>query len=90
MKPWKDWTDEEIEQFISDNKDKFDRYLPEPKHEEKFLKKLSQLIKKTVISIVPHLIKVIIVMIIIWTISFALWYFFDLPTLWGLFWKWIN
>jgi hypothetical protein len=81
----KDWTEDELEKFIKENKDKFE-VVPRPEMEHSFLKKL----KKIIISIVPHLIKVGIFIVVIWSMSFSLWYFFDMPTLWGLFWNWIR
>jgi hypothetical protein len=83
-----DWTEEKLEKFIRENKDKFE-VMPRPGNEETFLLKLIKRIKHAIISIGPYLIKVGIVTFIVWGISILLWYFFDMPNLWGLFWKFI-
>ena len=80
-----DWTEDELEEFIKQNKDKFD-VVPRAEMEKNILKKF----KKIIISIIPHLIKVMVGVIVVWLISFLLWYFFNLPTLWNLFYKWIS
>jgi hypothetical protein len=70
------WTDETLEKFIKENKDAFiDGRKPTIKHEEHFLLKLSKRFKKF-ISIVPYLIKVLIVMVIIFGCSIFIWYKF--------------
>lgn len=66
-------TEEELLDFIRKNKDKFDFDIPGSKHEEKFLRKLGRVIRETVISIVPYLIKVIIVVIVFWISGFFIW-----------------
>jgi hypothetical protein len=70
---FKKMTEEELFDFIRKNKDKFDVYGPESKHEEKFLQKLGRAIRETVISIVPYLIKVVIVAVIFWIGGFIAW-----------------
>jgi len=66
-------TENNIEQFIRDNKDKFPKYEPKSNHDEHFLIKLSRRFKKFV-SIVPPLIRVLIVTILIWAASGIIWY----------------
>jgi Tfp pilus assembly protein PilO len=70
---FKKMNEEELFDFIRKNKDKFDDFIPEPKHEEKFLQKLGRAIRDTVISIVPYIIKVIVVAIIFWIIGLIAW-----------------
>jgi len=74
------FSEEDIEQFIRDNREKFDVYAIEDKHEEHFLKKL-YLRFKTYISIVPYLIKVSFITLIIFISSFLVWYNFICPPL---------
>lgn len=63
----------ELEEFIRKNKDKFDElHVPKENHEEKFLFKLNARIKHF-ISIVPHLIKVFIATVVIFTLSIIIW-----------------
>lgn len=70
------WTDEKLEQFIRENKDALiDGCRPTVYHEENFLLKLSKRFKKF-ISIVPYLVKVLIVTIIIFVSSIFVWYKF--------------
>jgi hypothetical protein len=66
-------TEEELFDFIRKNKDKFDVFNPESKHEDKFLRKLGRVIRDTVISIVPYLLKVVIVAIVFWIIGIVAW-----------------
>ena len=79
------WTEDKLEKFIKNNKEKFN-VVPRPGLENSIFAKLKSAIK----SIVPYLIKVSIFVVIIWGISFSLYFFFDLPTIWGLFWMWIT
>jgi hypothetical protein len=72
MGNWNKITEEELEKFILDNKDKFDRYSPKPGAEERFHIKLLNRFKK-IISIVPHLVRVAIVTAIIFIISIWTW-----------------
>ena len=69
---WTDKTEKDIEKFIIENKDKFDIYRPKNNHEEHFLIKLMDRFKK-IISIIPHLWKVALVTVIVFTISIWLW-----------------
>lgn len=64
------FTEENIEAFIKDNKDKFDVYDTSLYHNEHFLVKLSNKFKK-LISIIPYLVKVIIIWVI--AVTFSLW-----------------
>jgi hypothetical protein len=70
---FKKMTEEELLDFIRKNRDKFDVYSPESKHEEKFLQKLGKVIRDTVMSIVPYLIKVIIIAVVFWIGGFIAW-----------------
>lgn len=67
-----EWTEENIETFIRDNKYKFNKYDPSTYHQDKFLVKLYNKFKK-IISIVPYLVKVFISTIIIFTLSIWAW-----------------
>jgi hypothetical protein len=81
----KNLTEDKLEEFIKKNKNEFNIYRPTQEHEAKFMAKLMIRLRRAVISIVPYLIKVAIGVIIIWGISLALWYLFNIPTLWDLF-----
>ena len=71
-----EWTDDKLEKFIRDNKDTLvDGCRPMAGHERNFLLKLAKRFKK-LISIVPYLIKVLIVTIIIFACSIFVWYKF--------------
>jgi hypothetical protein len=75
------WTDENIEDFIRDHKDEFEKYVyPEPNHEQHFLIKLINRFKK-IISIVPYLVRVGIVTILIFSGSFFTWKNYICPPL---------
>jgi hypothetical protein len=74
------WQEEELEKFIRDNKDKFDVYHPDPNHDQHFLNKLLNKFKE-VINIVPYLVKVGVVTIFIFIMSFLLWRTFICPPL---------
>jgi hypothetical protein len=67
-----EWTSENIEQFICDHKDEFDKYYPKPNHEQHFLIKLYKKFNK-IISIVPYLIRVAIATILIFMGSYFTW-----------------
>jgi hypothetical protein len=69
------WTQDEIDRYIRDHKDVFPELEPESNHANHFLVKLSNRFKKFV-SIVPHLIKVLIVTVIIFACSIFVWYKF--------------
>ena len=72
----KDWTDEELEKFIRDNKDALvDGCRPVVGHEIKFMTKL-QLRVKSFIDLTPYLVKVAIVTVIIFVASSLIWYSF--------------
>lgn len=66
-------SEDELFDFIRKNKDQFDVFSPESKHEEKFLLKLGRIIKDTIVSIVPSLIKVAIVAVVFWLTGFIAW-----------------
>jgi len=75
----KNWTDEELEKFIRDNKDALvDGCRPIVGHEIKFMTKL-QLRVKHYIDITPYLIKVGIVTLIVFLCSMFVWYSFMRP-----------
>lgn len=66
-------TEDNIEDFIRQNKDRFNwMYPPNNQHEEKFLRKLVNKFKKFV-NIVPYLLRVLIVTIIIFVASIWIW-----------------
>lgn len=69
---WKDKTEEDIENFIKDNKDKFSIYRPTQHHDQHFLIKLSNRFK-VIINIVPYLLRVALAVVIIFTFSIWLW-----------------
>ena len=66
------FSEESIEKFIRDNKDKFGVYHPPSGHMEKFLFKARYRFHY-IINIVPHLIRLAIVSILIFTASVILW-----------------
>jgi hypothetical protein len=66
------WTDEQIEQFIKDNRDRFNLVPVSDRHEDRFLSKLTKRFRK-IVSIVPYLVKVAITTIIVFIVSFWLW-----------------
>jgi len=75
----KDWTDEELEKFIKENKDALiDGNRPIIGHEIKFMTKL-QLKVKHYIDITPYLVKVAIATLIIFISSMFIWYSFMRP-----------
>lgn len=67
-----EWNEENIEIFIREHKDQFNKYDPSTYHENKFINKLIKRFKKFV-SIVPYLIKLTVITIIIFIISIWLW-----------------
>lgn len=76
----KNWKEDDLEKFIRDNKDKFDTYQPEPDHTQHFLNKLFNKFKE-VINIVPYLVKVGIITILIFILSFIVWRTYICPPL---------
>jgi hypothetical protein len=62
----------ELEQFIRSKSNEFDDNYPHEDHNEKFLVKLQRRFKQF-ISIVPYLIKVLIVTILVFIGSIVLW-----------------
>lgn len=76
----KNWDEDELEKFIRENKDKFDKYPPDKDHAQNFLKKLTNKFKE-VIDIMPYLMKVGIVTILIFVMSFFLWKVYLCPPL---------
>ena len=74
------WTEDSLEKFIKENKDKFDKYAPQNGHYEHFLVKLTVRFKKF-ISIIPYLVKLMIVTIIIFIASFIVWRNYICPPL---------
>lgn len=61
-----------IENIITQNREQFNDKVPGNNHEEKFLYKLTTRIKHF-ISIVPYLIKVLIVTVVIFISSIIIW-----------------
>lgn len=76
----KNWDEDELEKFIRDNKDKFEKYPINQDHNRNFLKKLTNKFKE-VIDIMPYLAKAGIVTILIFIISFFLWKAYLCPPL---------
>lgn len=76
----KNLEEEELENFIRDNKNKFDVYQPELNHNQHFLNKLINKFKE-VINIVPYLVKVGIATLLIFILSFLLWRAYICPPL---------
>jgi hypothetical protein len=68
----KELDEDNLENFIRQNREKFDVYRPPENHLNKFLVRL-QLKVKQVISIVPYLVRVAIVTVIIFTASIIVW-----------------
>ena len=66
------WTEENIENFIVENRDKFNICDPSAYHNDHFLCKLRNKFKQ-IVSIVPHLIRVIIVTILVFLLSIWTW-----------------
>jgi hypothetical protein len=64
---------ERIEDLIRNNKGIFDENEPKENHQEHFLIKLSNRFKK-IISIIPYLVRVLIVTVFIFLISIFVWY----------------
>lgn len=61
-----------IEKFIRKNRYKFNREHPPDNHMDKFLSKLNYRIRH-IISIVPHLFKVALVTVFVFTASIIFW-----------------
>jgi hypothetical protein len=74
----KDWTEEDLEKFIKENRDKLIKSKPTAGHEIKFMTKL-QLRVKSFIDLTPYLVKVVIVTIIVFLCSMFVWYSFMRP-----------
>lgn len=72
--------EQDLEKFIRDNKDEFDVYQPDPRHNQNFLRKLVKRFRE-VISIVPYLVKVGIATILIFILSFFVWKAYICPPL---------
>ena len=72
----KKMTEEELFDFIRNHREEFDSQIPDKEHEEKFLVKLGNAIKKAMVSIVPHLVKAVIITLVDWGVSFVLWRIF--------------
>jgi hypothetical protein len=66
------YSQDRIEQFIRENRDKFGDNTPPESHMGKFLFKLNNRIRH-IISIVPYLIKVAVVTIVISLASVIIW-----------------
>lgn len=70
---------ENLFQYIREHREELDTYLPEPRHEDKFLDKLGKVIRKTVISIVPYIIKTSIITTVVWIVTLIIWRIFLYP-----------
>jgi hypothetical protein len=67
-----EWKEDNIEDFIRENRKKFDTYNPSTYHENHFSIKLYNKFKK-IVSIVSYLIKVLIVIIVVFILSIWAW-----------------
>lgn len=85
MKNWDNISEQELEEFIIKNKDKFE-VVPRPQVVENFRLKL----RRIIISIVPYIIKVAMVVLVVWSISILAWWIFGIPTLWDLIIGWFK
>jgi hypothetical protein len=65
-------TEENIEQFIRDNKDKFSIYHPPENHIDRFFYKLNYGIRH-IMNIVPYLIRLAVATVIIFIASIIIW-----------------
>jgi hypothetical protein len=74
----KDWTEEDLEKFIKENRELLLKGKPTTGHEIKFMTKL-QLRVKSFIDLTPYLVKVAIVTIIVFLCSMFVWYSFMRP-----------
>ena len=70
-----EWTEEDLEKFIKENRELLLKGKPSTGHEIKFMTKL-KLRVKSVIDITPYLVKVAIVTIIVFLCSIFIWYNF--------------
>ena len=69
----KNWTEEELEKFVRDNRNSIiDRSKPTASHEIKFMTKL-KLRVKNFIDLTPYFVKVAIVTIIVFLCSIIIW-----------------
>ena len=73
-----EWTEEELEKvlnYIRENRDKlnWDTEDPSAYHGTHFLNKLAYRFRKAYISIVPHLTKLAVTTIVVFTLSFLAW-----------------
>jgi len=66
------WTETDVEVFIKENRDKFDRYDPSTYHGEHFLNKLQHKFR-ILINIIPYLIKVFIITTLVFILSILAW-----------------
>lgn len=82
MKNLEDMTEEDIEKFIIENRDKFE-VAPRPEVVESFKIKL----RRIAVSIVPYIIKIGLIVFIVWSLSILAWKIFGIPTLWDLIFK---
>ena len=73
-------TEDNIEIFIRDNKDAFNKCDASIYHNDHFLLKLINNFKKF-ISIVPYLWKVFAAVVIVWAITIFIWWLFNWPSL---------
>jgi cell division septal protein FtsQ len=80
----KNITENQLEEFIKKNKSEFNVYRPTLNHEEKFMVKLVNRMKRVFINVAPYLIKVGVAVMVVWGISLAFWIVFKTPTLWDL------
>jgi len=68
---WKD--EEELFEFIRQNRDEFNTEDPDEYHGTHFLNKLHYRLRQVYVSILPHLTKLAITTILVFSISFFVW-----------------
>jgi hypothetical protein len=61
-----------IEKFFRENRDKFSDYCPRDNHLEKFFYRLNYKIRQ-ITSIVPHLIRVLVTTVFVFAASILIW-----------------
>lgn len=83
-KQGKPWTEEQLDEFIRTNKDKFNIYKPTKNHDKRFMALLMIKLRRTFINIAPYLIGVAIATALLWLVTISIWQWCNLPTLWDL------
>jgi len=68
-----EWNEDNLEKFIRENKEKFDTEDPDRYHGTHFLNKLHYRLRQVYVSILPHLAKLAITTILVFSLSFFAW-----------------